>query len=90
MEAAFENGVTVITGGPVTGKTTIVRCVSYICDALDIKAEYCCPTGRAAKRLGASTGKNAKTIHRLLGMEAREDRLVFAYDASNPLEADLF
>lgn len=78
-----------ITGGPGTGKTTIVRCVSYICDALDIKAEYCCPTGRAAKRLGASTGKNAKTIHRLLGMEAREDRLVFAYDASNPLEADL-
>ena len=89
VEAAFENGVTVITGGPGTGKTTIVRCVSYICDALDIKAEYCCPTGRAAKRLGASTGKNAKTIHRLLGMEAREDRLVFAYDASNPLEADL-
>ena len=88
-QAAFENGVTVITGGPGTGKTTIVRCVSYICDALDIKAEYCCPTGRAAKRLGASTGKNAKTIHRLLGMEAREDRLVFAYDASNPLEADL-
>ena len=89
VEAAFENGVTVISGGPGTGKTTIVRCVSYICDALDIKAEYCCPTGRAAKRLGASTGKNAKTIHRLLGMEAREDRLVFAYDASNPLEADL-
>ena len=88
-EAAFENGVTVITVGPGTGKTTIVRCVSYICDALDIKAEYCCPTGRAAKRLGASTGKNAKTIHRLLGVEAREDRLVFAYDASNPLEADL-
>lgn len=89
VEAAFLNGVTVITGGPGTGKTTIVRCISYICDALDVKSEYCCPTGRAAKRLSASTGKNAKTIHRLLGMEARDDRLVFAYDAGNPLEADL-
>lgn len=89
VEAAFLNGVTVITGGPGTGKTTIVKCIAYICDALDIKSEYCCPTGRAAKRLSESTGKNAKTIHRLLGMEAREDKLVFAFDASNPLEADL-
>ena len=41
VEAAFLNGVTVITGGPGTGKTTIVRCISYICDELDVKSEYC-------------------------------------------------
>ena len=88
IKSAIENGVTVITGGPGTGKTTIIKCISYIFDALKFKVEYCTPTGRAAKRLNQSTGQEAKTIHRLLGMEFSGGSLRFAYNKYNKLNAD--
>ena len=88
IRSAVQNGACVITGGPGTGKTTIVRCISYIFDTLGFKAEYCSPTGRASKRLSESVGKEAKTIHRLLGMSPAGGKVNFLYNEFNPLNAD--
>ena len=60
------NDVTVITGGPGTGKTTIIKCIIQILEKLDIKYVLCAPTGRAAKRITETTKREARTIHRLL------------------------
>ncbi len=89
IDGAVNNGVTVITGGPGTGKTTIIKCISYIFNALKLRIEYCTPTGRAAKRLSQSTGQEAKTIHRMLGMEYRDGNLRFAYNKHNKMSADV-
>ena len=82
---ALETGVFVITGGPGTGKTTIINC---ILDLLSDENEVllCAPTGRAAKRMTEATGAEAKTIHRLLEYGGEEGD--FARNADNPLEAD--
>ena len=66
VRAALTEGVLVVTGGPGTGKTTIIRCITEI--LLDMQMEFalCAPTGRAAKRMSEATGCEAKTIHRLL------------------------
>ena len=82
---ALETGVFVITGGPGTGKTTIINCI------LDLLSDenqvlLCAPTGRAAKRMTEATGAEAKTIHRLLEYGGEEG--VFARGTDNPLEAD--
>lgn len=66
---ALENGVMILTGGPGTGKTTVVRGLLAIFASLDLKIALCAPTGRAAKRLSESTLCEAKTIHRLLEWE---------------------
>ena len=66
---ALRYGVMILTGGPGTGKTTVVRALINIFESMDLKVALCAPTGRAAKRLSESTSKNAKTIHRLLEME---------------------
>jgi len=58
----------IITGGPGTGKTTIMGILTKFFESRKIKCEFAAPTGRAAKRLSESTGKDAKTIHRLLGL----------------------
>ena len=63
---ATSGGVTVITGGPGTGKTTIVKCILAILDARGVKTALMAPTGRAAKRMSESCGKEASTIHRAL------------------------
>lgn len=60
------NEITVITGGPGTGKTTIIKCIIQILEKLDIKYVLCAPTGRAAKRITETTKREARTIHRLL------------------------
>ena len=85
ITSAVEEGVLVVTGGPGTGKTTIIRCIISL-----LKAEneilLCAPTGRAAKRMSEATGEEAKTIHRLL--EYGGDADTFARGEDYPLEAD--
>lgn len=66
VEGAFLNGIEVITGGPGTGKTTIINCIVSIFEGLGLKVYMAAPTGRAAKRMAEATGREAKTIHRLL------------------------
>ncbi len=79
--------VSVITGGPGVGKTTLVNSLLRILRAKRIGVLLCAPTGRAAKRLSESTGLEAKTIHRTLEFDPA--RFEFKRGADNPLEADL-
>ena len=83
---ALETGVFVITGGPGTGKTTIINCILSLL-AKDNDVLLCAPTGRAAKRMTEATGTESKTIHRLLEYGGEEG--AFARNAENPLEADV-
>lgn len=87
---AVKNGVCVITGGPGTGKTTIIKCIINIFQNNQMNVVLAAPTGRAAKRITETTGWEAKTIHRLLemGYMPDEDEPMFARDESNPIEAD--
>ena len=89
-EAIFRcmnGGVTIITGGPGTGKTTVVRGIISIFNDLDLKTALAAPTGRAAKRMSEATGEEAKTIHRLLEMEkGANDELRFGRNSHNPLD----
>lgn len=64
--AALSNDITIITGGPGTGKTTIIKCIIQILENINKKYVLCAPTGRAAKRITETTKREAKTIHRLL------------------------
>ena len=82
------NGATVITGGPGTGKTTIILSIIKIFEAMNKKVLLCAPTGRAAKRITESTGREAKTIHRLLEYAYGEDdsNLTFNKNENSPLE----
>ncbi len=83
--AALKEGVFVITGGPGTGKTTIINCILELLSE-DYETVLCAPTGRAARRMTEATGAESKTIHRLLEYGGEEGR--FARDEDNPLEAD--
>jgi exodeoxyribonuclease V alpha subunit len=85
--AAVTNKVMVVTGGPGTGKTTIVRAVLEVFTAKALRVLLCAPTGRAAKRLAESTGREAKTIHRLLEFDPGIG--TFRRGRENPLDADL-
>lgn len=87
VRAAWLNKVSVITGGPGTGKTTIVRAVVALGAALDQRIGLCAPTGRAAKRLSEATGRDASTAHRLLEYSAKEGG--FVRNADNPLDVDM-
>lgn len=89
VKSALINGVTVITGGPGTGKTTIIKCIAEILRSNGLRLEFCAPTGRAAKRLSQSTGADAKTIHRLLGYELRGDKMAFKFNRNNKLPCDV-
>ena len=79
--------VTVITGGPGVGKTTLVKAILSILRAKQVRVSLCAPTGRAAKRLTESTGLEAKTIHRLFEVDPRHGG--FSRNAENPLDCDL-
>lgn len=70
IESGINEGVVVITGGPGTGKTTIIKCILFILNKFNLRTALMAPTGRAAKRLSESTGDEAKTIHRALMMDA--------------------
>ena len=87
IRAAVTEKVMVITGGPGTGKSTIVRGVLEIFSAKGLRCGLCAPTGRAAKRLGEITGRDARTIHRLLEFDPGVGR--FRRDPDYPLELDL-
>ena len=84
---ATKDKVLVITGGPGVGKTTIVRGVLEVFAAKSMRCGLCAPTGRAAKRLTETTGREAKTIHRLLEFDPALGG--FKRDADNPLDFDL-
>ena len=82
------NGATVITGGPGTGKTTIILSIIKIFEIMNKKVLLCAPTGRAAKRITESTGREAKTIHRMLEYAYGEDdsNLTFNKNENSPLD----
>ena len=87
---ALCNGVFVLTGGPGTGKTTIVKALIDIFESMGMKVALAAPTGRAAKRMSEATSRDAKTVHRLLEMEFNEsegDR--FRRNERDPLEENV-
>lgn len=87
IKSVFSNGISVITGGPGTGKTTIIKAVVNIVKNRGKRYLLCAPTGRASKRMIEATGENAKTIHRLLGIEGAGGRC--CYNEKTPLPVDV-
>ncbi len=81
-------GVVVITGGPGTGKTTLVRAVLSTLRKTGVKCALCSPTGRAAQRLAETTNREATTVHRLLKWNSEKGR--FHHDETEPMEYDLY
>ena len=88
--AALDTGLLLVTGGPGTGKTTILRGVLSVYQQMGLKTVLAAPTGRAAKRLSEVTGEEASTIHRLLEatIDVTNGQMFFARDEENPLKAD--
>lgn len=86
---AFTNGIEIITGGPGTGKTTIIKAIIDIYENQGMKVLLAAPTGRAAKRMTESTGREAKTIHRLLDITAGESEDDAVVEADEPLDGDV-
>lgn len=89
IKGAIDNGIEVITGGPGTGKTTIINCIVDIFENLGMKVFMAAPTGRAAKRMSEATGREAKTIHRLLELGAGEEEVKSVKGEDSPLECDV-
>ena len=87
VDAVCTSSISIITGGPGVGKTTVVGELVARADKARLKLILTAPTGRAAKRLSEATGKEAKTIHRLLMYDPGTNR--FGYDGARPLECDL-
>ena len=90
IRQAATSGLLLITGGPGTGKTTILKGILSLYDQLGLKCTLCAPTGRASKRLTEVTGQEASTIHRLLGagIDPHTGRLFFSRDEEDPLKTD--
>ena len=91
IRSAATAGLLLITGGPGTGKTTILRGILSLLGQMQLRCVLAAPTGRAAKRLSEVTGEDASTIHRLLeaGIDPATGQMVFLRDESNPLKTDV-
>ncbi|MDD4797756.1 MAG: AAA family ATPase, partial [Eubacteriales bacterium] len=88
--STLSHSVTVVTGGPGTGKTTIINCVIGLMEAAGWEVALAAPTGRAAKRMTETTGREAKTLHRLLEYSAMGDVAGgFKRNEDNPIDADV-
>ena len=90
IREAATTGLLLITGGPGTGKTTILKGILSLLQQMGLRCVLAAPTGRAAKRLAEVTGEDASTIHRLLeaGIDQNTGLMFFARDEDNPLKAD--
>ena len=90
IKNAFSSGVFVLTGGPGTGKTTTLNAIIELFEQRDVNILLAAPTGRAAKRMTELTGREAKTIHRLLEVEwTGDDGKKFSRNERNPLECEV-
>ncbi len=89
IKESVENGIVVITGGPGTGKTTTINAIIKIFEDQGLKVHLAAPTGRAAKRMTETTGREAKTIHRLLEYSFMEEDMAFGLNEDSPLDTDL-
>lgn len=91
VSEAVNNGLTIITGGPGTGKTTTIRTIIHYFEKEGLDILLAAPTGRAAKRMKEATGREAKTIHRLLELSGMvgEGATSFGRNEDNPLETDV-
>ncbi len=90
IAGALENGVMILTGGPGTGKTTVVRALLRIFKSMGLRVALCAPTGRAAKRLSQAASEEAKTVHRLLEMSYNGARKAeFLRNDRNRLDEDV-
>ena len=86
---AFTDGIEIITGGPGTGKTTIIKAIIDIYENQNMKVLLAAPTGRAAKRMTESTGRESKTIHRLLDLGAGDEDVNLLGEADELLDGDV-
>lgn len=90
ITTALSRGIMIMTGGPGTGKTTTLNAIISLYEKKGETVLLAAPTGRAAKRMSDLTGREARTIHRLLEVEYDQNgRLKFKHDESNPLESDV-
>ena len=91
LRCAATSGLLLITGGPGTGKTTVLNGILSLFDQMGLKCVLAAPTGRASKRLTEVTGHDASTIHRLLetGVDPHTGKLFFTRDEQNPLKANV-
>ncbi len=90
LEMVNSENVCIITGGPGTGKTTVIKTIIELYEAHSKKVVLCAPTGRAAKRMTEATGKEAKTLHRLLEIGKIEDDMKESIDNDvTPIDADV-
>lgn len=89
ISEAANNNVFILTGGPGTGKTTTLNGMITLLEEQGLKVALTAPTGRAAKRMTEVTGREARTIHRLLEVEPAHDTLTFKHNEKNPLNIDV-
>lgn len=91
IKESLNNGVIIITGGPGTGKTTTINAIIKIYEQLGMKVILTAPTGRAAKRMTETTGRESQTIHRLLELSYvdGEDEMAFNRDEESPIDGDV-